>query len=221
MAIGGGLAYVVYKAGLFQFFMDKERVLAFIDSLGPLGFIGFILLQVAQVIAAPVPGEASGLIGGFLYGPLLGTILSTIGLTIGSYIAFTLSRIFGRPFVQRIVDKSVIVRFDYLLEHKGSALIFILFLIPGVPKDYLCYILGLGQLSTMQFLVISSIGRLLGTMMLTIGGDYIRHERYVSLAVLVAVAAVVVFVAIAYKGRIERLFRIWHVREYKKRKARG
>lgn len=119
-------------------------MLAFLDSLGPLSFLGFIFLQVVQVVAAPIPGEVTGLLGGYLYGSLLGVILSTIGLTIGSYIAFALARTFGRPFVDRLVDRKTMSRFDYLLHHKGAFLVFLLFLIRGFPKDYLCYILGLG-----------------------------------------------------------------------------
>ncbi|MBF0330204.1 MAG: TVP38/TMEM64 family protein [Nitrospirae bacterium] len=193
-------------------------MLNFIDSLGPIGFVGFILLQITQVVAAPIPGEATGLLGGFLYGPVLGVILSTIGLTIGSYIAFALSRAFGRPFVDRFVDKSVMKRFDYLLHHKGAFLVFLLFLIPGIPKDYLCYILGLGHLSTAQFLVIGGTGRLFGTILLTLGGSYIRHQQYQRFFILVGVALVVIFIAMAYKDKLDRLFRVWHVLDYRKKK---
>lgn len=196
-------------------------MLSFLDSLGPLSFIGFILLQVVQVVAAPIPGEVTGLLGGFLYGPGLGITLSTIGLTLGSYAAFALARTFGRPFVDKFIDKRVMKRFDYLLHHKGAFLIFLLFLIPGFPKDYLCYILGLGHLTTTEFIVIGGTGRLFGTILLSMGGTYIRHHQYLRFFVLAGLAVVVVFVAMAYRDKLERIFRIWHVSEYKKKKARG
>jgi uncharacterized membrane protein YdjX (TVP38/TMEM64 family) len=218
--IVGGLAIIFYKTGLIHFFLNKERLLKFLDSLGPAAFIGFILLQVAQVVAAPIPGEVTGLLGGFLYGPILGVILSTTGLTIGSYIAFALSRKFGRPFVDRFVNKSTMERFDYLLHHKGAFLVFLLFLIPGFPKDYLCYILGLGHLSTREFLVIGATGRLFGTILLTLGGDYIRHHQYGRFSILVGIALIVVFIAMAYRDKLERLFRIWHIMDYRKKKAK-
>ncbi|MDI6728959.1 MAG: VTT domain-containing protein [Thermodesulfovibrionales bacterium] len=167
-----------------------------------------------------MPGEVTGLLGGFLYGPFLGVILSTTGLTIGSYIAFALARTFGRPFVDRFVDKAIMNRFDYLLHHKGAFLVFLLFLIPGFPKDYLCYILGLGHLSTMEFLVIGGTGRLFGTILLTLGGDYIRHHQYGRFSILVGIALIVVFIAMAYRDKLERLFRIWHIMDYKRRKAK-
>jgi uncharacterized membrane protein YdjX (TVP38/TMEM64 family) len=111
-------------------------------------------------------------------------------------------------------------RFDYLLHHKGAFLVFLLFLIPGFPKDYLCYILGLGHLSTMEFLVIGGTGRLFGTILLTLGGNYIRHHQYGRFSILVGVALVVVLVAMAYRDKIERLFRMWHVMDYRKKKAK-
>lgn len=203
-----------------KFFTSEEKMRAFVDSFGPLGFLAFIILQVGQVVAAPVPGEVTGLLGGFLYGPVLGVVLSTIGLTLGSYVAFALARVFGRPFVDKFVDKRVMKRFDYLLHHKGAFLIFLLFLIPGFPKDYLCYILGLGHLSTMEFLVIGGTGRLFGTILLTLGGSYIRHHQYMRFFVLAGVAIIVIFSAMVYRDKIERLFRRWHIVKYKKTKIR-
>ncbi len=160
----------------------------------------------------------TGLLGGFLYGPVLGIVLSTIGLTIGSFFAFALSKSFGRPFVDKFVNNKTLERFDYLLHHKGAFIVFLLFLIPGFPKDYLCYILGLGHLTTKEFLVISATGRLFGTILLTLGGNYIRLHQYGKFSILVGIGLVVVFVAMAYKDKLERLFRIWHIIEYRKKR---
>jgi len=201
--------------------MDKERVRVFLDSLGPLSFVGFILLQSLQVVAAPVPGEVTGVLGGFLYGPFLGVFLSTIGLTLGSWINFSLSKTFGRPFVDRFVSKKTMDKYDYLLHHKGAFLVFILFLIPGFPKDILCYILGLGHLTTREFLIISTVGRFGGTVLLTLGGAYLRHHQYYRFSILLGVAIVIIFLSMVYKDKLERIFRIWHISSRKKEKKRG
>ncbi len=200
--------------------MDRERVRAFLDSLGPLSFIGFIGLQTLQVVAAPIPGEVTGVMGGFLYGPLLGLLLSTIGLTFGSWINFALSKSFGRPFVDRFVSKKTLDKYDYLMHHKGAFLVFVLFLIPGFPKDLLCYILGLGHLTTREFLAISTVGRFGGTVLLTLGGTYLRHHQYYRFSFLLGVAIVVIFLSMVYKDKMERLFRIWHINARKKERER-
>lgn len=208
--------FLLYKSGAFQFFMDKERLQGFLHSLGPLSFIGFVFLQALQVVAAPVPGEVTGLIGGFLYGPSLGLLLSTLGLTLGSFLAFSLSKTFGRPFVDKFVSKTTLDKYDYLLHHKGAFLVFILFLIPGFPKDILCYVLGLGHLSTKEFLLISTVGRFSGTALLTFGGSFLRQHQYYRFSLLLGVAIVMVFLAMVYKEKLERLFRIWHISSRKK-----
>lgn len=211
------LSFSLYHLGLFNFFMDRERLVAWIQSLGAWGFAGFILLQVIQVVAAPIPGEVTGVLGGYLYGPFVGVVLSTIGLTLGSFLAFSLSRYFGRPLTEKFVDSKTMERFDYLLHHKGAFLIFLLFLIPGFPKDYLCYILGLGHLTTLEFLSIATTGRLLGTMLLTLGGSFLRNHQYYRFSLLSGAAVVIVLLTIAYRDRLEQLFRKLHERHLRKK----
>ncbi len=211
ITIVAGSTLILYQTGLISFFLSKEKIKAFLESLGPLSFIGFVLLQASQVIISPIPGEVTGFMGGFFYGTFLGIFLSTLGLTIGSWIAFTLSRLLGRPFVERFVKKETLERYDYLLHHKGAFLVFLLFLIPGFPKDYLCYILGLGHLSTREFLIISTVGRFLGTVLLTLGGDYIRHHQYYRFSILLGVAIVFILFSLAYKDKIEKIFKKYSI----------
>ncbi len=216
LLIVGGIGLFFYESDLWRFFLSKKRMTQFLESLGPWSFVGFITIQAFQVIAAPIPGEVTGLLGGYLYGPFLGILLSTVGLTLGSFLAFILSRAFGRPFAEKFVPESAMQRFDYLLQHKGLVLVFLLFLIPGFPKDYLCYILGLGHLSTLEFLVIGTIGRLFGTSLLTLGGNFLRLEQYLSFSILVVVAAGVIAAAMIYRDKIEQLFDYLHSKSLKK-----
>jgi uncharacterized membrane protein YdjX (TVP38/TMEM64 family) len=205
------LILVLYKSGTFHFFMDMNKLTYFLDSLGPLSFIGFIVLQTLQVIAAPIPGEVTGFLGGYVYGPIPGVVFSTMGLTLGSWGAFILAKTFGRPFVEKFIKKETIKRYDYLLKHhKAAFLVFLLFLIPGFPKDYLCYILGLGPMNTKEFLVISTAGRFTGTVLLTMGGTYIRNHQYYRFFVLLGIAIVILLISMAYRDKIESLFQRWH-----------
>jgi uncharacterized membrane protein YdjX (TVP38/TMEM64 family) len=206
----GGFTFILYETGLVSFFLNKEKMMNFLNSLGPLSFLGFMFLQASQVIISPIPGEVTGLIGGFLYGKFIGIVLSTIGLTAGSLIAFSLSRWLGRPFVEKFVKKETLDRYDYLLHHKGAFLVFLLFLVPGFPKDILCYILGLGHLNTKEFFVISTTGRFMGTVLLTLGGDYIRHHQYYRFFILTGFAIVCIMLSMVYRDKIEKLFKKMH-----------
>ncbi|MCF6157777.1 MAG: TVP38/TMEM64 family protein [wastewater metagenome] len=176
-----------------HFFINQKKITQFLHSLGAAKPAGFILLQIFQVIVAPIPGELTIFLGGYLFGHLGGIILSTIGLTLGSYIAFILARILGRPFVESFVPKAIIDRFDYFLHRKGAFLAFILFTIPGFPKDYFCYILGFGHLTTLEFFLISGTGRLLSTIFLALGGSYLRNQQYRSFSIFIGVVIIIVF----------------------------
>ena len=208
-----GVTVVLYQTNVFKFFFSRQEILEFLESLGPLAFAGFIMLQAAQVVLAPIPGEVTGLIGGFLFGPYLGVVLSTTGLVIGSLLAFLISRAFGRPFIEKFIDQSVIRRFDYLLHHKGLFLVFMLFLIPGFPKDYLCFILGLGRLTVYEFLAVSTVGRLFGTILLTLGGGFIRYHQYGRLSILIGVAGLFAVLVYVFRERLERWFQMYHRRQ--------
>jgi len=176
---------------LYLFFKDRNKLIGFIKSQ-PFDEMVFILIQIIQVIAAPIPGEVSGFIGGYLYGPLWGTIYSTIGLTLGSWLAFMLARFFGEPLLEKVVKREVFEKFDHFMEHRGLLVSFLLFLIPGFPKDYLCYIMGVSRIPVLTFIIISSVGRFFGTMMLSISGNIAHNEQY-ALLVVIGVAAVIVF----------------------------
>jgi len=215
------MIWLMYETDVIRLFTSHEYLEHFLSRLNPAATVAvFIILQSLQVVFAPIPGEVTGLVGGVLFGEFWGVVYSTIGLTVGSFCAFALSRRFGQPFVDRFVSKTLIDKFDYLLHHKGAFLVFLLFLIPGVPKDALCYILGLGHLTTVEFLVIGTTGRLFGTIWLTLGGTYIRHEQYQNFWVLTGVAVLVVLLAMLFRVRIERVLRILHIRDYQRRKIR-
>ncbi len=198
--------YLFIHFELHFFFTDRSRAIHFIQSFHPFGEAAFIVLQILQVIAAPIPGEATGFIGGFIYGPIMGTIYSTIGLTVGSWIAFVLARIFGMPLVEKVVKPEVIRKYDHFLEHQGAFVSFLLFLIPGFPKDYLCYIMGVSYMPTQKFIIISTVGRLLGTILLSVSGSCARTDKYIVLLGITLVSGIFVISALIYRdGLLEML----------------
>jgi len=174
-----------------EFYSSKKRLKRFLMSFGPYSAAVFTLLQALQVVVAPIPGELTGVVGGYLYGNAFGFLLSTLGLTLGSWVAFELASALGRTFVERLVKKEIIERFNFVTTSAGVTTCFLLFLLPGFPKDYLCYVIGLSRMKLSTFLIISTLGRVPGTYVLTLQGASIRSHEY-SIAVIVAVICVVV-----------------------------
>ncbi len=188
---------------MIRFFSSRKRLNAYVASFGPYAPLMYIALQALQVLFAPIPGELTGFIGGFLFGIGPGLIYSTIGLVLGSYLAFSISRRFGMPFIRKFVGQDLMAKFDYLMEHKGAFFSFIFFLIPGTPKDYFCYILGLSPMHVVTFMIISTIGRLPGTILLTMQGQAVRSEDYRAFFVFLGLALLSGVVVFIYRDRIE------------------
>ena len=203
----GGISYLLYAHGFIAFFTDRRRLIGFIHEHRAYAAFIFIGLQTLQVIAAPVPGEVTGIVGGYLFGTAAGILYSTIGLTLGSWMAFVIARLAGRPLVEMVVNPDTIKRYDYVMKHKGMFLAFLMFLIPGFPKDLLCYLLGLGHMRQRDFLLVSTTGRLLGTVLLTLGGSFFRDRRYGALSTLVGASILLVLLTMIYRETLERWFR--------------
>ncbi len=183
-------------------YSSSDKLSKFLQSLGPYSPAVFVLLQVLQVVAAPIPGELTGVAGGYVYGETFGFVLSTVGLTIGSWVAFELASILGRPFVERFISQEVLHKFDFLTTNTGATICFLLFLIPGFPKDYLCFLLGLSRMKLTTFLIVSIIGRIPGTYLLTVQGAKFRDQQYYEVVAFAVVSVMIMAVAYIYRNKI-------------------
>ena len=190
---------------VYHLYQDHQEFKKVISSFGAYAPLAYILLQVLQVVIAPIPGGAIEFLGGVLFGVKAGFIYSMIGLLIGSWIAFSLARIFEKIAVEKFVSEQTRKKFDYLVEHEGVILSFILFLLPGFPKDALCYILGLTPMHLGIFLIISTIGRIPGTLIATLQGAKAFDHQYYTFGILLGASALVILVFYIYHGEIHNL----------------
>jgi len=188
----------------YDIFTDREQTKAFIASFGTGAPVVFILIQILQVLLAPFPGEATGFIGGFLFGATKGFLYSSIGLTVGSLINFTIGRFLGKRFVRKLIPQAHLERMDNLVRHQGVIVLFGLFVFPGFPKDYLCLFLGLSAIPLKIFIILTAIGRMPGTLMLSLQGSYIFEQSYGWFAFIVSVCLVLIFLAYRYREGLYR-----------------
>jgi uncharacterized membrane protein YdjX (TVP38/TMEM64 family) len=166
----------------------RGRILAF----GPLAPLLFILLQALQVVVAPIPGEASGFLGGYVFGVLPGFLYSSLGLTLGSGLAFGGGRLLGAFFTEHFRHTEVYRRFNHLVSRGDFLIPFLLFLLPGFPKDSLSYLLGMSTMPWPVFLFIAAVGRMPGTLMLSLQGAETFDGNYLRLGLLTLFSALVV-----------------------------
>jgi uncharacterized membrane protein YdjX (TVP38/TMEM64 family) len=187
---------------LYMLLYDRAQLKALIRSYGAYSPLAYIFLQMIQVVIAPIPGGAVEFIGGYLFGAKAGFLYSMIGLLIGSWFAFSLARIFEKLAVEKVVPLETRKKFDYLIGHEGVILSFLLFLIPGFPKDALCYILGLTPMHLGIFLLISIAGRVPGTLMACLQGAKAFDHQYKSFLILTGISALIILVFYIYHDEI-------------------
>ncbi len=195
-ALGDGLV------DLWEIIKDKELFREKVESFGGWAPVVFILFQISQVIFAPLPGELFGAAGGYVFGWPPALLYSTIGLTVGSLANFFLARVIGREFVERIISPAHLERFHRLMEHQGLIVSFILFIIPGFPKDYLCLFLGLTPMNWRVFLFICGVGRIPGTFVLSLQGALVYEQNYMSFLWLGALSLAFVVPVYVWRERI-------------------
>lgn len=99
---------------------------------------------------------------GYLFGVWLGTVYSWIGVMLGTLIVLVLTRRFGRPFVARLAQAEQLEKLDRLVARRGALFFFLIFLLPFLPKDLICFAIGLTDLRLGQMIVLIGIGRLPG-----------------------------------------------------------
>ena len=162
----------------YDLLVQRDRFAAYVASYGAAAPIAFMTIQVLQVIFAPIPGEATGVIGGYLFGAFEGCVYSTIALTLGSWINFCIGRFLGKRWVRKLIPDRRLLKFDHIIRHQGILVVFILFLIPGFPKDYLCLIIGVSTMPMRVFLILAGIGRIPGTLMLSLQGALVFEKNY-------------------------------------------
>lgn len=162
----------------YDLFTDRVWVRDMVRSAGWASTLVFIGLQIGQVLFAPIPGEVTGFLGGYMFGALNGFLLSSVGLTAGSMLAFGIGHFLGERVVRKLVACESFEKYNQMVQYKGILVIFIFFLVPGFPKDYLCMFLGLTTLPARVFFVVSTVGRMPGTLALSLQGASIFERDY-------------------------------------------
>jgi uncharacterized membrane protein YdjX (TVP38/TMEM64 family) len=178
----------------------------FLRGLGPWSPLVFILIQILQVIFAPIPGQVAGFVSGYVYGVPLGMLYTMIGTTLGSLLAFSLARWLGRPFVEKVVAKDALAKFDYVSREKGLFTLFILFLLPIFPDDAICYIAGTTRIPIWKLVLVAFFGRFPGFLILNlVGAGFNEAGGWISW-ILLGSMIVISIILFLVKDRMERSF---------------
>ena len=165
-----GVAAIIALVALgrtFGVFLD--RFVEWVDGLGALGPIAFILGYIGSTVAF-IPGSVLTLAAGAIFGLGEGVIYVMTGATLGSSVAFLLARYVAREAVeQRIAGNTKFAAVDRAVGREGWKIVVLLRLSPIFPYNLLNYGLGLTQVRFRDY-VLASIGMLPGSFLYTYSG---------------------------------------------------
>jgi len=163
----------------------------YVRSFGMLAPLVMLGLQILQVFIALIPGELVESAAGYILGPWLGTAICYLGICVASALIFMLTRRYGVRLVEVFVPREKINQLRFLnTEQKRNNLIFLLFFIPGTPKDLLTYFVGLTDIRLRTFLLLSLVARIPSVVSSTFGGHLLGQEHYIGAIILYGVTGI-------------------------------
>jgi uncharacterized membrane protein YdjX (TVP38/TMEM64 family) len=187
----------------FAQFESIEDVEDFIAGYGHLSGLVYIVFQIFQVVISVIPGEVFQVAAGYLFGPFWGVIYAIIGCLLGEAVAFGLARVLGQGFVRLFMPEEQFIKYqERLNSNKAYTLCFILYLIPGIPKDILCYVAGASEIKLLPFLIISMVGRLPGLIGSIVMGSLVDNGNYMLAAVILGIACVAAVIGFIYRNKL-------------------
>jgi uncharacterized membrane protein YdjX (TVP38/TMEM64 family) len=206
--IGLAVVAVLWGPFLWRVLTDQDRFKAWIESYEAHAALVFVAVQAVQVVIFVIPGEVTQFAAGYIFGTWLALLLSYAGITLGALTAFLVARLFERAALDLLIDRRTLRRFDRVVYGKSGFWPFlILFTIPGVPKDVLCYVAGLTPMHLVTFLLVSSVGRFPGVLLSCIFGAGLAERNWATVALSVAVTLCLMGVVYLFRQPIERFRR--------------
>lgn len=202
------IAGFLLKDKLAPLLSKRETMRTWVLSFGAFGWLVFVSLQILQVVIFVIPGEVMQISGGFIFGFWGGLGLTTLGITIGSALNFLLGRLLGPRFLMTILKRG---QYEKLRQSADDARTFagliLLFVIPGIPKDVLCYFAGTGSRSFLPFLIASMIARMPGIIGTTLAGSAVYREKLGLVITLAVFTVILMIVLIAFRSQIEAIIK--------------
>lgn len=154
------LALLVWMWGA-GYLSHPEQFQMLLKSVGVLGPVLFMIVQIVQVVIPIIPGGLTSAVGVLAFGPFWGFVYNYVGLVLGSFAAFFLARHYGRPFIRKLVKPETYDKYIGWLDKREKFDWFFALAIfaPCAPDDLLCMIAGLTKMSVARFTCIILLGK--------------------------------------------------------------
>lgn len=190
---------------LLRWIGQPEAFRAWVDAHGVWGRLAFVGMACLQVVVAIIPGEPLEIGAGYAFGPWEGLALCLAGYALGSVLIYGLTKLWGVRLAEALVPEHKLKALKFLQNtRKLNLLVFLGFLIPGTPKDLLCYLIGLTPMRLIPFLWISGAARIPSILTSTLGGDALGVANYPLALWVFAATALITLAGVAYYRHLSK-----------------
>jgi len=166
-------------------------------------FLALIFLQMLQIVVCILPGQPIQFASSYLYGVVGGLLIALIGAVIGSIITYRLANFLGNDAMHLVFGEQRVK--DYIRKLNSSrslTIVFLIYLIPGIPKDLVSYVAGISDIELKSFLLVSTAGRIPGLMGSLLVGTFWQSKNYVGLAIVAIIMLAILLLCFKYRERI-------------------
>lgn len=182
-----------------------EEVVALLDANKTAAILIYLGLQIMQIIVSVLPGQVFQVAAGYYFGFFMGLVYSLIGAAIGTTITYFVAKWLGSNAIEVLFGKEKIDKIVKMLNSsRAYNVVFLLYLIPGIPKDLVGYAAGISSINFRILLVLSIIGRTFGMSGSLLFGYLYAQKEYTLMYIVAAVAVIIFLICIIYRKKISK-----------------
>ncbi|HIW76024.1 MULTISPECIES: TVP38/TMEM64 family protein [Gordonibacter] len=205
LTAGIGAFWVLYGPELLAFVSDAPRFRAWVDETGALARVAFVAANMAQVVLAFLPGEPLELAAGYAFGFWEGTLWCLVASALGTTLVMLLVRSFGMRIVGLFFPPEKLASVEWLRDSRRfELLLFVVFLIPGTPKDLLTYVAGLGTSPVWRIVALTTVGRIPSIVSSTLAAGTFGDGNYLATALIVALTLILAALGVVAYRKLAR-----------------
>jgi uncharacterized membrane protein YdjX (TVP38/TMEM64 family) len=194
IVVGIPLYVLLFRSDFLDAFNNLDAIRASFENNRVKAVFIYLAAEILQIIVPILPGQVFQITAGYFFGVLAGLLYSVIGAAVGTTITYYLAHVLGHNAVRVFVKKEKLDRYLAMLNSKKAYIItFLIYLIPGMPKDLMCYAAGISEMKFKPFLLLSLCGRMFGMSMSLMIGAFYYKGNYVAL-IIVAIVATALFI---------------------------
>jgi len=203
--LAGVPLYVILAHPEFiEWMKDREALESFLDAHRNHALLILFAFQIVQIVIAVIPGQAAQFAGGYAVGLFSGFAVCMAGVIVGTALSYAIARLLGRDFVTFFFSRRTTFDIEEKMRSKRAhALVFVLYLIPMLPKDAVAYVAGACGYPLKLLLLISTIARTPAMLLGIAMGAQLRSGNTTALIVLLAVSAAVLIFCVWKRDKIQ------------------